>query len=119
MKISEIKFDFIPPLLRSNKRPIGDDDLLYIRQRSDKVNVYTVLKLRSIRRPNGYKEYILADESGNVCTADREMICLYIGQNLKLQRVYDIITQTISPLFLSALYGLIKLFPELWEFLLG
>ena len=115
MKISEMirglsKLNFRTSILFSNKSPIEPDDLLYITASADKVKAYTVVKLRSISYRYGYKEYKLEDEFGNICAVERERIFLYRGQNLKIQRVYDIITQTISLFFLSALYGLIKLF---------
>lgn len=121
MKISEIirelsKLDFKTCFLFSNNSRIWFDDLLYIRTKEGKVKAYIVLRLHEIDLSTG--EYDLKDEYGNICTAARESICLYKGQNLKLQRIYDTITQTISLILISALFGLTKLFPELWEFLL-
>lgn len=119
MKISKIiqelsKLDFRTCFLFSNNSRIWFDDMLYIRVREGKVKAYTVMKLLSINFSNGYREYELKDEYGNICAVERERIYLYRGQNLKLQRVYDIITQTISIVLISALMGLTKLFPEMW-----
>ena len=124
MKISAIirefsKLDFRTSFLFSNNSRIWFGDLLYIRVKEDKVKAYTVLKLLAISYSNGYREYDLKDEYGNICTVDRERIYLYKGQNLKIQMVYDVITQAISIGLISVLVGLTKLFPELWEFLLG
>lgn len=124
MKISEIlkelsKLDLRTSVLFMNNDPIRFDDLLYIRIREGKVKSYTVLKLRSITYSDGYYEYLLADEFDHTCTVGRGIISLYRGQNLKIQRVYDFISNTIILLLMSALLSLTKLFPELWELLLG
>lgn len=122
MKKSKIKHElsklnFKTCILFSNNSRIWFDDLLYIRVSVGKVRSYTVLKLRAINLSN--EEYDLKDEYKNTCTVVRERIYLYRGQNLKLQRIYDIITQAISIVLVSALLCLNKLFSEIWEFLLG
>lgn len=121
MKTPEIiqelsKLNFKTSLFFSNSSPIRFDDLLYIRTREGEVRSYTVLKLKAINFSS--KSYELADEQGRVCTVERERICLYIGQNLKLQMVYDIITQAISIVLISVLLGLVKLFPKIWAYIL-
>lgn len=111
------KLNFKTSLFFSDNSPIRFDDLLYIRAREGEVKSYTVLKLKAINFSN--KSYEPEDEHGHIRTVERERICLYRGQNLRLQMVYDIITQAISIVLISSLLGLVKLFPKIWEYILG
>ena len=113
------KLDFRTSILFSNDSPIWFNDLLYIRIRECKVKSYTVLKLQAISYSDGYEEYHLSDEYDNICTVGRDRIFLYRGQNLKIQRVYDIITQTLSIVLITVLLSLPKIFPKMLEYLLG
>lgn len=113
------KLDFRTSILFSNNSRIWFNDLLYIRIREGKVKSYTVLKLHAISYSDGYEEYHLSDENANVCAVDRERIFIYRGQNLKIQRVYDITTQTLSIVLITVLLSLPKIFPKMLEYLLG
>ncbi len=103
----------------SDNGPIWFDDLLYIRVRKGKVKSYTVLRLQSFVFSDENSEYNLADKYDNICTVGRERIYLYKGQNLKIQRVYDIFSHTIIILLIAVLFGITKNFAEIWEYLLG
>lgn len=113
------KLDFKTSVLFSNNSPIYFYDLLYIRVRKGKVKSYTVLNLREIDFLQTGTIYHLVDEYGHICEAYRENIFVYRGQNLKIQRVYDIFSQTISIIILAGLLFL-GYNPEIvWDFLLG
>lgn len=124
MKISKIivelsKLDFKTSIFFSNNRHIWFGDLFYIRIGEGKVKSYTVLKLQSISYSNGITEYHLADEYEHTCSVERERIYLYKRQNLKIQRIYDIITQTISIVLITALFGLMNNLAEILKIFIG
>lgn len=113
------KLDFRTSIFFSNNSHIWFGDLLYIRIGEGKVKSYTVLHLQSISYSNGITEYHLADEYEHTCAVERERIYLYKRQNLKIQRVYDIITQTISIVLITTLFGLIKNLAEILKIFIG
>lgn len=124
MTISEVikelsKLDFRTSILFSNSSFIWYDDLLYISVGKGKVKSYTILRLQGTSWADGFEEYHLTDEYGHRCTVGRERIYVYKGQNLKIQRVYDIITKTISILLIAALLVIADHFPEVWDYLTG
>ncbi|MBD5156138.1 MAG: hypothetical protein HDT13_00625 [Butyrivibrio sp.] len=98
-----LKLDFKTSIFFSNNSPIWFSDLLYIRVGKGKVKSYTVLKLSEIEYIERETKYHLTDEYGNTCAVYRDSIFLYRGQNLIIQRLYDIISQAISIVFLAAL----------------
>lgn len=113
------KLDYKTSVLFSNNSPIRCNDLLYIRVRRGTIKPYTVLKLIGIDFLATETIYHLKDEYGHTCESYRENIFVYRGQNLKIQRVYDIFAQTISLLIIAA-FLFLGYNPEIvWEFLLG
>lgn len=114
-----LKLDYKTSVLFSNNSPIRCDDLLYIRVKRGSIKPYTVLKLTGIDFLVTETIYHLKDEYGHICEAYRENIFVYRGQNLKIQRVYDTFSQTISLLIIAALLFLGYNPEKVWDFLLG
>ncbi len=124
MSLSKIKNElyklfFNAPLFRSESKPVWFNDLLYITSRAGTVKSYTVLKLKGITFAGDTTKYILADEFEHSCSVEREMICFYKWQNLKAQRVFDIVLLTLEIALMASILVLTDYFPKFLDRFLG
>lgn len=103
-------------LLSSNKSSFGSDDKVYTKERIKGIKSYSLLTVKGVHWSDNTTEYYLVDENNRDFYLDIEKVYPYKGQDLKIQKAYDIVSHTIILALMAAIIVWFSFDPNLSKY---
>lgn len=99
-------------LFSSNNCRLSFGDKVYIKGRIKGIRSYSPLTLQGMQGSDDKIEYHLVDENNKDFLVDCDSVYPYRGQNLKNQKIYDIVSHSIVFAVLAAVIAFLVLNPN-------
>ena len=105
-------------LFGSNKSPLRCGDKVYIKERMKGIKSYSLMTIKGFQYCDDIAEFHLIDDNNGDFYCNVEKVYPYKGQDLKKQKIYDIVSHTIILVLLVAVMAFFCLNPYLSEYAL-
>lgn len=105
-------------LFSINKSPLRCGDKVYIKERMKGIKSYSLMTIKGLQYCDGMSEFHLVDENNGDFYCNIEKVYPFKGQDLKKQKIYDIVSHTIIFVLLAGATAFFCLNPNLSEYAL-
>ena len=100
-------------LFGPNKSPLRCGDKVYIKERMKGIKSYSLMTIKGFQYCDDIAEFHLVDDNNGDFYCNIEKVYPYKGQDLKKQKIYDIVSHTIILVLLVAVMAFFCLNPDL------
>lgn len=91
---------------------------VYIKERIKGIKSYSLMTIKGFQYCDGISEFHLADDNNGDFYCDVEKVYPFKGQDLKKQKIYDIVSHTFILVFMASIIAFFCLNPYLSNYAL-